>query len=117
MKLTVADPPYLGPAELWHGGKGRTRGPGTIPTGCTCGCGVLDAECPEPSFRCWGNSVPRGRSRGAAGASLRGERASRQLRAFGCRLAAGFHGSVMAPGEQTRRGSLLKLTQVDAISF
>ena len=44
MKLTVADPPYLGPAELWHGGKGRTRGPGTIPTGCTCGRGVLDAE-------------------------------------------------------------------------
>ena len=41
MRLAIADPPYLGRAALWYGGRGRSR---QGPTGRACGRGTLDAE-------------------------------------------------------------------------
>lgn len=39
--LAIADPPYLGRAALWYGGKGRSK-QGSV--GRACGRGALDAE-------------------------------------------------------------------------
>lgn len=42
MKLAIADPPYLGRAALWYGGKGATKWPGHQPR--TRGRGVNSRE-------------------------------------------------------------------------
>ena len=41
MRLAIADPPYLGRAALWYGGRGRNK---QGPAGRACGRGDLAAE-------------------------------------------------------------------------
>ena len=64
MRLAIADPPYLGRAALWYGGKGRsTRGP----AGRVCGRGTIDLILPfacqlEARMAIWHvtNAIPDG---------------------------------------------------------
>lgn len=51
MRLAIADPPYLGRAALWYGGKGRSK---QGSSGRACGRGTLDAEY-HPDARIWDN--------------------------------------------------------------
>lgn len=53
MRLAIADPPYLGRAALWYGGKGRSK-QGTL--GRACGRGTLDVEF-HPNAAHWDNPV------------------------------------------------------------
>lgn len=49
MRLAIADPPYLGRAALWYGGKGRSK---QGSSGRACGRGELDAEF-HPEAKQW----------------------------------------------------------------
>lgn len=51
MRLAIADPPYLGRAELWYGGKGRNK---QGYAGRACGRGDLAAEY-HPDAAAWDN--------------------------------------------------------------
>lgn len=52
MRLAIADPPYLGRAQLWYGGKGRGK---QGSSGRACGRGELDAEY-HPDAHIWDNT-------------------------------------------------------------